>query len=65
MDSAFGVLDRTGNKGVEKGIIGVIDLGQLIADAYSEKHGNSTFKEPEKTDSSFDVLDVTPEEVED
>jgi len=62
LDSAFDVLDRTGNKGVEKSIVGSIDLGKLIAEAYTEKHGDSAYATPkgEKTDSSFDVLDVTP-----
>ena len=69
LDSAFDVLNRTGNKKIERGIVGVIDLGQLIADAYRDKHGDSSYadevknKVVEKTDSAFDVLDIIEADV--
>ena len=79
LDSVFDVLNRTGNKAVERSIIGAIDLGQLIADAYRDKHGSSSWSDPKeemkrggdngdseekKSDTPFDVLKLTDDEVE-
>lgn len=62
LNSAFDVLDRTGNKAVERSIVGSFDLGQLIADAYVEKHGSSAFSasKEDKPDSPFNLVNVTP-----
>lgn len=38
LKSAWDCLDRTGNKAVEKKLVGVVDLGKMISDAYREKH---------------------------
>jgi hypothetical protein len=66
LNSAFDVLDRTGNKAAERSLVGVVNLGELIADAYSEKHGKSAYSEPkdeEKTDGAFNVLDIPKDDV--
>lgn len=38
IDSIWDILDRTGNKAPDKRLIGHLDLGSLIADAYEKKH---------------------------
>lgn len=68
LNCAFDVLDRTGNKAVERSLVGTVDLGKLIAESYMEKHGSSTYEKlkPEAkkaTDDAFDVLDVTSTKV--
>ncbi len=37
LKSAWDCLDRTGNKAMEKHLVGHVDLGQLIGEAYSKK----------------------------
>jgi len=38
LKSAWDCLDRTGNKAAEKHLVGHVDLGQLISEAYKKKH---------------------------
>ena len=74
LNSAFDVLDRTGNKAIERSIIGAVDLGQLIADAYKDKHGDTAWsgskeeakedEEKKEPDTHFDVLKLTDADVE-
>jgi hypothetical protein len=54
LKSAWDCLDRTGNKAVEKKLVGVVDLGKLISDAYREKHygkgrGSSAPQRPDES----------------
>ena len=39
LKSAWDCLDRTGNKAMEKHLVGHVDLGKLIGEAYSKKFG--------------------------
>ena len=42
MKSAWDCLDRTGNKAVDKHLVGHVDLAELIGQAYQEKHGGGS-----------------------
>ena len=42
LKSAWDCLDRTGNKAVDKHLVGHVDLAELIGKAYQEKHGGSS-----------------------
>jgi len=56
LKSAWDVLDRTGNKAAERRLVGTVDLGDLIADAYQKKHGKAYEKahaERDDTESAF------------
>ena len=55
LKSAWDVLDRTGNTGVEKTLVGHVDLGQLISDAYQEKHYGKDKDEDESEDEPKNV----------
>ena len=56
LKSAWDCLDRTGNKAVEKKLVGVVDLGKLISDAYTEKHYGKKAKQVVDDAESDDKL---------
>ena len=74
LKSAWDVLDRTGNKAAEKRLVGTVDLGDLIADAYQKKHGKAYEKAhdgdqstPQDREDASQVgepklIEMTPEE---
>ena len=55
LKSAWDVLNRTGNTGIEKTLVGHVDLGQLISDAYQEKHYGKDKDEDKPKDITEDI----------
>jgi hypothetical protein len=45
MDSAWDVLNRTGNKATEKRIVAHVSLADMIVAAYKDKHGSNGSKD--------------------
>lgn len=61
MKSAWDILDRTGNKGVDRKIVAVASLADLIAEAYKRKHKDDPDVEKLSSNDTKALIDVTPE----
>lgn len=58
LKSAWDVLDRTGNKAVDKRLIGTFDAAELVKEAYARKYrgGNGDEVKSEKKSESKDLV---------